>query len=42
MLTSLFEIDHNFRRVFADGHSHPKDLDMTWYETKPAIMMAIR
>jgi len=31
MLTVLFEIDHNFRRIFTDGRSHPKDLDSTWY-----------
>jgi hypothetical protein len=31
MLTFLFEIDHNFRRVFTDGRSHPKDLDQTWW-----------
>ena len=31
MLTILFEIDHNFRRIFTDGRSHPKDLDMTWW-----------
>jgi hypothetical protein len=31
MLTFLFEIDHNFRRVFTDGRAHTKDLDLTWY-----------
>jgi hypothetical protein len=31
MLTVLFEIDHNFRRIFTDGRSHPRDLDSTWY-----------
>jgi hypothetical protein len=31
MLTFLFEIDHNFRRVFTDGRPHPKDLDLTWW-----------
>lgn len=31
MVTLLFEIDHNFRRIFTDGREHPKDLDLTWY-----------
>lgn len=31
MLTFLFEIDRNFRRVFTDGRAHAKDLDLTWY-----------
>jgi hypothetical protein len=31
MTVVLFEIDHNFRRVFTDGRDHPKDLDTTWY-----------
>ncbi|HXP88724.1 MAG TPA: hypothetical protein VN841_28635 [Bryobacteraceae bacterium] len=31
MLVVLFEIDHNFRRIFTDGRPHPKDLDTTWY-----------
>ena len=31
MMVVLFEIDHNFRRIFTDGRPHPKDLDTTWY-----------
>ncbi len=31
MTVVLFEIDHNFRRIFTDGRDHPKDLDTTWY-----------
>jgi hypothetical protein len=31
MTVVLFEIDHNFRRIFTDGRPHPKDLDTTWY-----------
>jgi hypothetical protein len=31
MFTVLYEIDHNFRRIFTDGRSHPKDLDDTWW-----------
>jgi hypothetical protein len=31
MLVVLFEIDHNFRRIFTDGRPHPQDLDLTWY-----------
>ena len=31
MTVVLFEIDHNFRRIFTDGRTHPKDLDTTWY-----------
>ena len=31
MLIVLFEIDHNFRRIFTDGRGHPDNLDHTWY-----------
>lgn len=31
MTTILFEIDHNFRRIFTDGRGHPQDLDQTWW-----------
>ena len=30
-MTILFEIDHNFRRIFTDGRDHPKDMDETWW-----------
>jgi hypothetical protein len=31
MVVVLFEIDHEFRRIFTDGRGHPSDLDNTWY-----------
>ena len=31
MLVVLFEIDHNYRRIFTDGRGHPNELDLTWY-----------
>jgi hypothetical protein len=31
MTTILFEIDHNFMRIFTDGRGHPDDLDPQWW-----------
>jgi hypothetical protein len=31
MVIVLFEIDHNFRRIFTDGRGHPPNVDFTWY-----------